>query len=321
VSADPFFTVVIPVYNRANVLGEAIRSVLAQSEQDFEIVIVDDGSRDDPKPVVDAFADPRIRYIHQENRGGGAARNAGIDAARGVFIAFLDSDDVFLPDHLTAMRKLLEGRTNVAAYARIVVDRGEGRTFLKPPRAIRAGENMATYLLCDRGFVPTITLVVDAVAARQVRYDATLPFGQDTDFAIRLYLAGCSFVMAEEPGAVWRDAYDPNRASAGRKGARLTAWLDNLRSRIPAKAYDGARGWLIAKGLAPSNTFGALELYLRAVLKGCYRPKLALTIFLQIFVPDRIYRRLADGLVTLFKGAVWSQGERGAPPRAQILPR
>lgn len=315
---DPFFSVVIPVYNRANVLAAAIRSVIVQSEQDFEIVIVDDGSGDDPKPVVDAFADPRIRFIRQENAGGGAARNTGIDAASGDYIAFLDSDDVFLPEHLAAMRKLVEGRTNVAAYARMVVDRGEGRTFLKPPRAIRTDEHMATYLLCDRGFVPTITLVVDAATARRVRYDTSLPFGQDTDFAIRLFLAGRSFVMAEEPGAVWRDTYDPNRASAGRKGARLTAWLENLRPQIPAKAYDGARGWLIAKGLAPTDTFGALELYLRAVLRGCYRPKLALTIFLQLFVPDRIYRRLADGVVTLFKGAVWSQRERGTP---RALPR
>jgi glycosyltransferase involved in cell wall biosynthesis len=279
---------------------------------------VDDGSRDDPKLVVDAFADPRIRYIRQRNKGGGAARNTGIDAARGTFIAFLDSDDVFLSDHLAAMRKLLEGRTNIAGYARIVVDRGEGRTFLKPPRAIRPGEHMATYLLCDRGFVPTTTLVVDAAVAKQVHYDVALPFGQDTDFAIRLYLAGCGFVMAEEPGGVWDDTYDPNRASAGRKGARLTAWLEDLRPRIPSKAYDGARGWLIAKGLASTDTFGALELYLRAVLGGCYRPKLALTIFLQLFVPDRIYRRLADGIVTLFKGAVWSQAERSAP---RISPR
>ena len=160
--------------------------------------------------------------------------------------------------------------------------------------------------------------VVDAATAKRVQYDATLPFGQDTDFAIRLYLDGCGFVMAEEPGAVWRDTYDPNRASAGRKGARLTAWLEDLRPRIPPKAYEGARGWLIAKGLAPTDTFGALELYLRAVLRGCYRPKLALTIFLQIFVPDRIYRGLADGIVTLFKGAVWSQTERGTP---RVQPR
>jgi len=115
----PFFSVVIPVYNRAHVLSRTLNSVLAQSCGDFEIVVVDDGSNDDPKSVVETIADPRIRFLRQDNRGGGAARNAGIDTARGRFVAFLDSDDEFLPDHLAAMKRLLEGTSNTAGYARI----------------------------------------------------------------------------------------------------------------------------------------------------------------------------------------------------------
>src|SRR5438876_870324 len=93
--ATAFFSVVIPVYNRADVLDGALRSVLAQTEQDFEIIVVDDGSKDDPARVVGAFDDPRIRFHRQINRGGGAARNAGVDLAKGRFTAFLDSDDVY----------------------------------------------------------------------------------------------------------------------------------------------------------------------------------------------------------------------------------
>src|ERR1700744_2070777 len=106
--ATPFFTVIIPVFNRANVLGDAIRSVLAQTCQDFEIVIVDDGSRDDPGAVIAAFHDPRLRFVRQENQGVGTARNTAIDTARGRFIAPLDSDDVFLPHHLETMKAMLE---------------------------------------------------------------------------------------------------------------------------------------------------------------------------------------------------------------------
>ena len=87
----PFFSVVIPVYNRAAQLGHALRSVLAGSEQDFEIIVVDDGSTDDPLRVVEELADPRILFLRQENAGSGAARNSGIDKARGRYIAFLDS--------------------------------------------------------------------------------------------------------------------------------------------------------------------------------------------------------------------------------------
>lgn len=308
----PFFSVVIPVFNRARVLPGAIDSVLAQSDQDFEIIVVDDGSADDPAAVVEDFADPRIRIVRKENGGGGSARNRGIDLAQGRFIAFLDSDDVFLPHHLAVMRSIVEGKRNIAGYARMLVERGRGRAFLKPPRAIGPGEHMAHYLLCDRGFIPTITLVVAAETAKRVRYNESLPFAQDTDFAIRLYLAGNRFVMAEEPSAVWRDLADPGRASAGRKGWRLRNWLEDLKTRIPAKAYHGGRGWMIAKGLAPHNKSKALRLYLTALKHRCYSPRLAVVIFLQIFMPDRFYRSLADGIVALFRGRVWSRAEKMA---------
>jgi glycosyltransferase involved in cell wall biosynthesis len=310
---DPFFSVVIPVYNRANMLRAAVDSVLAQTEPEFEIIIIDDGSTDDPKQVVDAIADSRIRFARQDNRGGGSARNRGIDLARGRFIAFLDSDDRFLSTHLAAMRRLLEGTSNVAGYARMIVDRGQGRTFLKPPRAIAPDEHMATYLTCDRGFVPTTTLVIGREMAARVRYDETLPFAQDTDFAIRLFAAGCCFVMAEAPGAVWHDSSDPNRASAGRKGVRLVGWLESIRPLIPARAYYGARGWMIAKGVVVQDRAKALRLYLAALIRGCYTPRLALVVFLQIFVSDALYRRLADRSIALFGGRVWSRAELGNP--------
>lgn len=294
---QPFFSVVIPVFNRAGVLGAALASVLAQTEQDFEIVVADDGSKDDPKAVIDRLGDPRIRYVRQENRGGGAARNLGIDNARGRFIAFLDSDDVFLPGHLAAMRRLLDGSSGTAGYARMIVDRGDGRQILKPSRAIRAGEDMAAYLLCDRGFVPTITTVVPAVLARQVRYHENLREAEDTDFAVRLALAGCRFVMADAAGAIWKDHYDPNRQSAGRSTARMEQWLKSVRPSISQKGYRGGMGWAVAKGVAVKSPLRALGLYLNAVLHGCYSPGLSCIVFLQIFLPDSLYRAVADGAI------------------------
>ncbi len=309
----PFFSVVIPVYNRADMLGAAIGSVLAQTEQDFEIIVVDDGSTDNPASVARSYRDPRIWIIRQPNRGGSAARNTGIDHARGQFVAFLDSDDSFLPHHLEAMRVLLEDTEDMVGYARIVVDRGGARTFMKPPRVLAPGEHMATYLFCDRGFVPTSTLVAPRSLARRVRYDEALPCAQDTDFAIRLFLAGCRFVMADAPGAVWMDVGDPGRASAGRKSARLMDWLESLRPQIPDIAYHGARGWMIAKGVVLSSRIRALGFYLNALLHGCYRPRLAAIVFLQIFLPDRVWRGLADWVIGLSRGRVWTRRDTAAP--------
>jgi glycosyltransferase involved in cell wall biosynthesis len=308
---QPFFSVIIPVYNRAGPLREAIASVLAQSCQDFEIVVVDDGSRDNPAATVESFADPRIRLFRQSNQGGGAARNRAIDEARGRFIAPLDSDDIFLPHHLAAMRELLEGSERLAAFARIRVDRGQGRVFLKPPRGLKPGEHMAEYLLCDRGFVPTISLAVPAGMARQVRY-ADLPPAEDTDFAIRLFNLGCRFVMAEAPGAVWRDVCDPNRSSASRNAESLRQWLEAMKPVLPVRAWHGGRGWAYAKLVSHDSLRRALGLYLSAVLRGCYRPRLAMVILLQILLSDAGYRRLADRAISWLRAGL-RESKRNVP--------
>ena len=313
----PFFSVIIPVYNRAPALKRAIESVRAQSCQDFEIVVVDDGSKDDPGAVAAGFNDPRIRFYTQTNGGGGKARNTAIDHACGRFIAPLDSDDIFLPHHLASMKALLEHSTGLVGYARVQVDRGNGRVFLKPPRAIRPGEDMATYLLCDRGFVPTITVVAPRDAATRVRYAENLRPAEDTDFAIRLALAGHRFEMLEEAGAVWQDEFDPSRVSASAGGDKLGAWLTKMRPQISPRAYHGARGWAYAKLVAPKHPLMALILYLNAVLRGCYRPSLAVVIFLQIFLGRRGYRRLADHAISWLRINIADPEEKKPAPKLE----
>jgi len=294
---NPVFSVVIPLYNRSHAIKATIDSVLQQSYQDFEIVIIDDGSKDSPEVVIGAIADSRIRLIRQDNAGGSAARNRGIDEAAGQFIAFLDSDDAFLPNHLANMKALLDGTENIAAYSPIIVDRGNGRTFIKPPRALGKDEAMADYLMRDRGFVQTSGLAVPTEIARKVRYRLGLPFGQDTDFAIRLYLAGCRFRMSGEPSVIWNDVFDPARVSAARKGHRVVEWLEEMRPVISRKAYLGYRGWHVAKGIAPQKPLLAMYYYFLALFSGCYRPKLAVAVLLQIVLPTNIYRNVADKIV------------------------
>jgi glycosyltransferase involved in cell wall biosynthesis len=306
----PYFSVVIPAFNRNASLGRAIESVLAQTDTDFEIIVIDDGSDEPPDDIVGRLNDPRVRLIRQSHAGGGAARNCGIAQARGRYIAFLDSDDAFLPKHLERMRTLLADRSDVIGYAPLIVDRGRGRSFIKPPRAIASGEHMATYLLCDRGFVPTITLVVPKPVAQEVRYDESQTYAQDTDFALRLFLAGYRFEMADLPGAIWRDTPDPRRTSAGRKGVRLIPWLERFKPQIPVRAWYGARGWVVAKGIAATDPARALVFYLQAVVRGCYAPRLAIIVLLQIVLPDRWYRALADWAIGHADGSVWSRREK-----------
>ena len=101
-SASPTVSVVIPVYNVAPYLQACVDSLLAQRYTDFEVVLVDDGSTDGSGAICDSLAekDPRVIAIHQKNGGACAARNRGIDNARGEFLVFVDADDLLTEDHL-----------------------------------------------------------------------------------------------------------------------------------------------------------------------------------------------------------------------------
>lgn len=101
-SENPLVSVVIATYNRAALLGETLESVRGQSFQDFEIIVVDDGSTDDTPKLAQSYGQ-KIRYFRQENRGAAAARNLGFRQARAPWIAVQDSDDLSLPDHLRTL--------------------------------------------------------------------------------------------------------------------------------------------------------------------------------------------------------------------------
>lgn len=101
------FSIIIPTYNRASHLGSAISSVLSQTHQDWELLVVDDGSTDNTQEIVTSFQDPRIHYYYQENAERSAARNKGVELAQGEWICFLDSDDYYLPNHLEKMVEVI----------------------------------------------------------------------------------------------------------------------------------------------------------------------------------------------------------------------
>lgn len=103
----PLVSVIIPTYNRAAMVGQAVESVLAQTYSDFELIVVDDGSTDETDKVLSAYRD-RIRLLQQSNRGVSAARNHGIRNAKGRLIAFLDSDDLWLPEKLSRQAAFFE---------------------------------------------------------------------------------------------------------------------------------------------------------------------------------------------------------------------
>ena len=106
----PFFSIVIPTYNRAGFIGATLDSVLAQEYPDFEVLVVDDGSKDNTAEVVGGYSDPRIQYLPKENAERGAARNYGLAQAQGEYVLFLDSDDLFHPGHLVTLHAAIRAQ-------------------------------------------------------------------------------------------------------------------------------------------------------------------------------------------------------------------
>ena len=148
----PLVSVVIPTYNRAGYLREAIESVRAQTFGDWELLIVDDASTDGTRELVESYAQqsPHIRYLWQDNRERAAARNAGIRAAQGQYVALLDSDDVWLPQHLERCLEEFRGcpEAGVVYSGSYFVDadgRIVGRQRLRRPQGTLAEQMVATY--------------------------------------------------------------------------------------------------------------------------------------------------------------------------------
>ncbi len=116
---NPAVSVIMPCWNRERFVADAIRSVLAQTFADFELIVVDDGSTDGSREVVASFRDSRLRCLHREHRGISATMNAGLAAAKGRYLARLDSDDMWLPEMLATQVAVLEAQPQVGlVYSR-----------------------------------------------------------------------------------------------------------------------------------------------------------------------------------------------------------
>lgn len=205
----PTVSIVIPAYNRAGTIRSAIESVLRQTYTDFEVLIVDDGSTDDTMAKVAEISDPRIRMLaNPENMGAGAARNTGIDHAKGVWIAFQDSDDEWLPEKLQKQMQLLtaKGADHIACYCGLLVvgqlnqSQHERRQVLYIPDSKLArvdGDISRTVLSTNPASTQTLVIRRDIIKAIG-GFDEDLPALEDWEYVLRLAQQG-SFAFVDEP--------------------------------------------------------------------------------------------------------------------------
>lgn len=185
----PLVSVIIPTYNAAPYIGQAVRSTLAQTYRDIEIIVVDDGSTDETLDVLAAFGD-RIRYVYQKNQERSVARNTGIAHAQGEYIAFLDADDYWHPQKVARQLALLEERRECgAAYAHIQFVTPDGAP-LPPHRQLTfppTGETDLLPRLLYGHFLGCSSVIARRTLIETVGgFDPALCYIEDWDFNLRL---------------------------------------------------------------------------------------------------------------------------------------
>lgn len=190
----PKFSVVIAVYNKEKHLAKTLQSVFAQSFQDFEVVVVNDGSTDGSEKVIKQFKDSRLRYYHQENQGAASGRNAAINKATAPYIALLDADDLWEPQYLETMDALIQAHPNESVFACAVAVETKGKT-IKSTYSISNLTANKTYIIdyFKSSFFNTIltsssTIFNKNILQKVSNYDTTLESGEDTDFWIKIGL-------------------------------------------------------------------------------------------------------------------------------------
>ncbi len=249
----PLVSVIVPTYNRAELLRLTIESVLAQRWQPLELIVVDDGSRDGTPALLRSYGD-RLRVIRQDNAGGTAARNAGTRAARGAYLNWLDHDDLMHPDKIA--RQLAVFRAHPAlglvhcGYERI--DR-EGRV-LERITGLPEGDVRAR-LVCGCFVWSGAPLVRREVIEQVGLFDETV-WSSDADLWLRIALAGWRWGCVQEPLGQYRILPDSTMADVARTERLDMAILDRVFAdpRLPAaaranrhEAYFNQRFWLATR--------------------------------------------------------------------------
>ena len=190
-------SVVVPIYNTAKYLPECLDSLLAQTHQDLEIILIDDGSTDESGKIADDYAkkDKRIKVIHQKNAGQSAARNRGIKEATGEFLSFVDSDDKLKPDFIKKLLAGYEKNTSTSTsisvcgikYKRIRQKTAED-VYINPLRARKKHESKKGYILyllaVDGRMYSSVNKLYRLELAKKCQFDIKLNFAEDTKFVL-----------------------------------------------------------------------------------------------------------------------------------------
>ena len=270
---SPFFSVIIPAYNRSHLIKPTIESVLAQSFQDFEVIVVDDCSQDVKalEAALDAFNDQRIQLIkHDINKNGAATRNTGIKNAKGKYVAFLDSDDTWPYDRLDEVYQeivTVVNAENMVFYGQVDFKFPEQKQGEIRPKVAIGDMPVSDYLFIHGGLIQTSTIVCANEVAKAIMFDERYKRHQDYDFCLRAQVLGFEFHFIEKVLSHWLRHKGANVIAKGANVDFCLFWLAQMQKYFSSKAlsaykikvlmpiaFESGR-WLLALKLLLTQSF------------------------------------------------------------------
>lgn len=214
----PFFSIIIPTYNRFHILGRAILSAISQTFTDFELIIIDDGSTDDTQSLINSFSDNRINSIYKNNGGVSAARNYGVTHANGHYLVFLDSDDTLYPDALEVIYQSahLNDFPSIV-FSDLETRAKDGTSVLRSARnPYRTGQGIGIFM--------TGAYAIRAEFFKKLGgFDELINFGENAELKIRIEKNQFSYCLTDRPVCIYYES-----DSGGSK---------NLENRIRSNEY------------------------------------------------------------------------------------
>lgn len=268
----PLVSIVMPCYQNGQTLARTVRSIQAQTEENWELIAVDDGSRDDTLSVLERLArdEPRMRVIHQENGGVSAARNAGIEAARGTWLSFVDADDHLLPHALSHLLLLIDEETDIVCGAYVMRCRDEGGREEKHACAQGDLQTVLESLLRgDSALNSMCARLYRAGMIREcgIRAPVGVAVGEDVLFNLDAFAAARAWHMSEETVYVYEFGGD---------SAMTRARTDIYARSVPM--MEGIGRFIDAHGLATPLFRAHIDLYVRTLRADRGRARAALAL-------------------------------------------
>ena len=299
----PAVSVIIPVFNRAAMLGRTLATVAEQTFRDFEVVIVDDASSDDPAPAIEAAraGGLDINYIKfLKNRGVSAARNAGIEAATGDFIAFLDSDDLWMPEKLQRQVDFaltLPDREAVFCLTRTRVRDETGGETIRP--AADPDGDLSEFLFVHNGFAQCSSFFVSRGIAASVKFDETLRQYEDYLFYLAAGRAAGGAHYLPDSLVIWHDDARADRLGRADNRERAERFLAAARDLVTPRARRAFALKTFARENWKDNPFKALVEIVAAPMAGAIPFSQVPALIARSALPPSYYqairRRASDG--------------------------